>query len=244
MSQTADFVTIDVVPRLGLHGPAWRRHARRAFAGRMPGLRAATVNISNNGTHSLVPTGWPGDSCIVAAWDSKEAAHEAFAGPLRSLLDHEDRFSLDGEIARVRLHEDHHHWHGWHPSSAGTAPLEATEPMVVLVHGVLHPRHLVRFGLNNLHAASRAAHHPGHRGSVDISSQLPFEHTSVSLWSSLAAARDYAYQPGGHLMAMRHALDHDTHRIGCFLQVRPLACSGRLGIESAAFPELPEVHRG
>jgi hypothetical protein len=96
---------------------------------------------------------------------------------------------------------------------------------------------------NNAHAASRAAHHPGHRGSIDISAQLPFEHTSISLWKTYGLAQDFAYKPGGHASGMKHALTKKTHRVGVFLQVRPLACSGELGIDQPPFPELPAAHR-
>lgn len=60
--------------------------------------------------------------------------------------------------------------------------------MVALVHGILRRGRLLEFLRNNLHAASRAAHHPGHRGSIDISAQLPYEHTSISLWKTYALA--------------------------------------------------------
>lgn len=116
--------------------------------------------------------------------------------------------------------------------------------MVAVVHGIVRPRQLTTFVRNNLHAASRAAHHPGHCGSVDVSSQLPFEHTSISLWKTLAAAEDYAYRPGGHAFAMKHTIKNNTHRVGCFLRVRPLASTGSLGIAAPAFPALPPANRG
>lgn len=96
---------------------------------------------------------------------------------------------------------------------------------------------------NNAHAARRAAHHPGHRGSIDISSHLPFEHTSISLWKTYGSAQDLAHKPGGHAMAMKHSVGARTHRVGVFLQVRPLAASGSLGIGEAAFPRLPAANR-
>ncbi|GAA3645069.1 hypothetical protein GCM10022237_00600 [Nocardioides ginsengisoli] len=97
---------------------------------------------------------------------------------------------------------------------------------------------------NNAHAASRAAHHPGHRGSIDISSQLPYEHTSISLWKTYGLAQDFAYKKGGHASAMTHALKQKTHRVGVFLQARPLACTGTLGTDRPPYPQLPEARRG
>ncbi|GAA5156389.1 hypothetical protein GCM10023321_32070 [Pseudonocardia eucalypti] len=243
-ARAGDFLTIDAVARPAGGVLRWRRAVRAALAGGPGGLRAATVNHTNNGTHSIVPRVIPGGCALVAAWDSPEAAAAAWRGPLCTALEGRGRFSLDGEVARVRLREQSHRWHGWAPSATGAQPLAADEPLVVVVHGVLRPRHLAGFLRNNMHAASRAAHHPGHRGSVDISSKLPFEHTSISLWKTVAMAQDYAYAPGGHAYAMKHALTADTHHTGVFLRVRPLASTGSLGIDTPAFPDLPPADRG
>ena len=115
--------------------------------------------------------------------------------------------------------------------------------MVVLVHGIVRPRHLKTFLRDNVHAASRARHHPGHRGSIDVHAKPPFENTSISIWSTRRSAQDFAYQPGGHAPAMKRARELDTHRAGVYLQVRPLASTGNLGIDDPALPELPDTYR-
>ena len=242
--KTADFLTIDIYERPPRGRIRWSRAVKGALNGGLEGLRAATVNYANNATHSLAPRIFPGGGALVAAWDSAEAAHAAFRGPLRVAAEGNDRFSLDGEVVRVKLNSDNDDWHGWRPVDVGTEPLADDEPMVAIVHGIVRPRELTNFIHNNMHAASRAAHHPGHRGSVDVSSKLPFEHTSISLWKTLALAQDYAYSPGGHAKALKHALKTNTHKVGCFLRVRPLASSGSLGIDAPAFPNLPPANRG
>lgn len=241
----ADFLTIDAFRRPPGGRLRWRHDVRRQVAAGIPGLRAATVNHANNGTHALLPGVVPGGCALVAAWDSPEAAEAAFAGPLRARIDVPDRYSLDGEIVRVRFdtQTEVENWHGWEPRADGTEPLAKEEPMVAIVHGILKRGELTTFLRNNLHAASRAAHHPGHRGSIDISSRLPYEHTSISLWKTYALAQDFAYKPGGHAHAMRHALTEHTHRISVFLQARPLASSGVLGIDTPPFPGLPPANR-
>ncbi|GAB3862088.1 hypothetical protein GCM10028801_27040 [Nocardioides maradonensis] len=241
-----DFVTIDAFARPTGGRIRWRRSARRLIDQGIDGLRGASVNYSNNGTYAVPPSIVPGGCALVAAWESPEAAEAAFAGPLKETVDHPGCFSLDGELARVRIDSESEldHWHGWTPRAGTAAPLAKEEPMVAIVHGILRRGELLTFVRNNLHAASRAAHHPGHRGSIDISSQLPFEHTSISLWKTYGLAQDFAYKPGGHASGMKHALTQKTHRVGVFLQVRPLACSGRLGIDQDAFPELPPTNRG
>jgi hypothetical protein len=242
---TPDFVTIDAFDRPAGGRVRWRRSARRLVDAGIDGLRGASVNYSNSGTHAVPPALVPGGCALVAAWESPEAAEAAFAGPLNGLVDHPGRFSLDGELVRVRIDSESEldHWHGWEPRAEGATPLAKDEPMIAIVHGILRRGELLTFVRNNLHAASRAAHHPGHRGSIDISSQLPFEHTSISLWKTYGLAQDFAYKPGGHASGMKHALTQKTHRVGVFLQVRPLACSGRLGIDQDAFPDLPPAHR-
>ncbi|GLZ53475.1 hypothetical protein [Actinomycetospora sp. NBRC 106378] len=242
-ADTADFVTVDAFTRPAGGFRRWRTSVQAVLSAGVEGLRAATTNRTNDGTHSLVPHVVPGGAALVAAWDSPEAAAAAWRGPLGRLLVGRDHFSLDGEVVRVRTQHPGDDWYGWSPSAAGAREIERDEPLVVIVHGVLRPRCLPGFLRNNLHAASRAAHHPGHRGSVDISSDLPFEHTSVSLWSSAAQALDYAYAPGGHAFAMKHAVSTDTHRTGVFLRIRPLASAGGLGLPGPAYPDLRPTRR-
>lgn len=240
----ADYLTVDVYDRPPGGSRRWTRGVTAALQQGIPGLRSVTINHSNHLTHSLDPRSLvrPGRA-LVAAWDSPESALAAFRGPLAGAVTSPRRYSLDGEIVRVRTEKPGDDWYGWNPSADGSTPISSGEPLVVIVHGILKPQHLAGFLKNNVHAASRAAFHPGHRGSVDVSSRLPFEHTSVSLWSTAKLARDYAYAPGGHSHAMNHARAVDTHRVGVYLQVRPLASSGALGLDSAAFPDLPPAAR-
>lgn len=240
----ADYLTVDVYDRPPDGRRQWSKHVKAALQEGIPGLRSVTINHSNHLSHSLdlMSLVRPGRA-LIAAWDSPESALAAFRGPLAWAVKSPRRYSLDGEVVRVRRERPDDDWYGWSPSDEGAQPISSGEPLVVIVHGVLKPRHLSGFLKNNVHAASRAAFHPGHRGSVDVSSRLPFEHTSVSLWSTAKLARDYAYAPGGHAHAMEHARTADTHRVGVYLQVRPLASSGSLGLDSAAFPDLPPAAR-
>lgn len=240
-----DFITIDAFARPPGGRISWRRNLHRVIESDIKGLRGATVNYTNNATHSIFPALVPGGCALVAAWESPEAAEAAFADSLRPAIAGPGRFSLDGEVVRVRVdsESERNHWHGWEPCAEGAEPLAKDEPMVAIVHGILRRGRLLEFLRNNLHAASRASHHHGHRGSIDISSQLPYEHTSISLWRTYKLAQDFAYMPGGHATAMKHSQKENTHRVGVFLQVRPLACTGELGIDQAPFPKLPSANR-
>lgn len=242
---TGDFLTLDAFARPPGGRLRWRRALRRIVGHGLPGLRGATVNYTNDATHKIPPGLIPGGCALVAAWESPEAAEAAFGGPLRAAVDGPGRFSLDAEIVRVKIDSESEtdRWHDWAPRSGDASPLAGDEPMVAIVHGILRRGELGRFLRNNLHAASRAAHHPGHRGSIDVSSRLPYEHTSISLWKTYALAQDFAYKPGGHAMAMKHALRAKTHRASVFLQARPLAATGALGIGEPPFPTLPAAAR-
>ena len=173
----ADYLTVDVYDRPPGGLRRWTRDVTTALQQGIPGLRSVTVNYSNHLTHSLDPRSLvrPGRA-LVAAWDSPELALAAFRGPLAGAVTSPRRYSLDGEIVRVRTEKPGDDWYGWNPSADGSTPISSGEPLVVIVHGILKPRHLAGFLRNNVHAASRARFHPGHRGSVDISSRLPFEH--------------------------------------------------------------------
>lgn len=240
-----DFLTIDAFGRPPGGRIRWRRDLARAIDHGIEGLRGVSVNYANNGTRAVVPNLIPGGCALVAAWESAEAAEAAFGGQLRRAIDGPGRFSMDSELVRVRIdsESERDHWHGWHPRAEGARPLAEDEPMVAIVHGILRHGRLLEFLRNNVHAASRAAHHPGHRGSMDISSDLPYEHTSISLWKTYGLAQDFAYKKGGHASAMTHALKQKTHRVGVFLQARPLACSGTLGIDRPPYPWLPQARR-
>lgn len=238
---TADFITVDVYFHPIHRTFSQRRRSMKALAGDIDGLRSWSVNYANSGTVSLIPK--PTGTCLVLAWDSAEVAHAAWAGDLGAALGGPGDYRLDGEVARARAEHPENSWYGWRPSDAGVEPMAREEPLVVVVHGVVKPRYLKTFVSDNVHAASRALHHPGHRGSIDIFSKAPFENTSVSIWSSVAQAQNYAYAPGGHSYAMKHSRELATHHTGVFLQVRPLASSGSLGIDRPALPELPATAR-
>ena len=84
------------------------------------------------------------------------------------------------------------------PRDDGATPIAKDEPMVVLVHGIVRPRHLKTFLRDNVHAASRARHHPGHRGSIDVHAKPPvrehldqhLEHTPLRAGLRLPARAD------------------------------------------------------
>jgi hypothetical protein len=119
-----DFLTVDAFARPSGGRIRWRRSLRQLIDNGIDGLRGATVNYSNNATYAVPPAIVPGGCALVAAWESPEAAEAAYAGPLRRALDHPGRFSLDGEVVRVRIDSESEldNWHGWAPRAGDAAP--------------------------------------------------------------------------------------------------------------------------
>src|SRR3954454_15783260 len=136
----ADFLTIDVYRDPIHRTPARRRSIRAALADRPAGLRAHTINYANTGTFTIVPR--PLGTCLLLAWESRDAARAAWHGPLGSALGRAGDYRLDGEVARARTEHPDDHGHGWRPADDGPAPIAKDEPMVVLAHGIVRPRHL------------------------------------------------------------------------------------------------------
>jgi len=78
---TPDFLTVDAFGRPPGGRLRWRRNLKRLIddAG-VAGLRGATVNFANNGTHALLPGVVPGGCALVAAWESPQAAEAGVFG--------------------------------------------------------------------------------------------------------------------------------------------------------------------
>ncbi len=144
----ADFLTIDVYRDPVRHTPARRRSIRAALATRPEGLRAHTINYANTGTFTLIPRHV--GTCLLLAWEAGDAARTAWHGRLGAALGRAGDYRLDGEVARARTEHDNDHRHGWRPADDGAAPIAKDEPMVVLVHGIVRPRHLTTFLRDNL----------------------------------------------------------------------------------------------
>ena len=243
---TPDFLTVDAFTRPPGGRLRWRRNLKRLIDGdTVMGLRGATVNFTNNAPTPSCPGSCPGGCALVAAWESPRAAEAAFGGPLRNVIDGPGRFSLDSEVVPVRIDSESEsdQWHGWAPCADGAEPLVKDEPMVAIVHGILHRGRLLEFIRNNVHAASRAAH-PGasrqHRHLVTAAVRAHLDQP----------VEDLRARPGLRLQTRRARRERDealpqgeAHRVGVFLQARPLACTGKLGIDQTPFPQLPEANR-
>src|SRR4051812_30717331 len=80
----ADFLTIDVYRDPVRRTPARRRSLRAALANRPSGLRAHTINHANTGTFTIIPRHY--GTCLLLAWESRDAAHAAWHGALGAAL--------------------------------------------------------------------------------------------------------------------------------------------------------------
>jgi hypothetical protein len=182
----ADFLTIDVYRDPVRHTPARRRSIRAALANRPEGLRAHTINHANTGTFTLIPRHY--GTCLLLAWESGDAARSAWHGPLGAALGRAGDYRLDGEVARARTEHPEDHWHGWRPTYDDVVPIANSEPMVVLVHGVVRPRYLTTFLHDNLHARQPCPtpprpprqHRRAHQATVREHVDQHLEHTRLS----------------------------------------------------------------
>src|SRR5437016_11356873 len=95
----ADFLTIDVYRDPIRQTRARRRSIRAALADRPDGLRAHTINFANTGTFTVVPRHV--GTCLLLAWESRDAARSAWHGPLGAALGRAGDYRLDGEVARA-----------------------------------------------------------------------------------------------------------------------------------------------
>ena len=226
-----DFLTVDAFARPPGGRLRWRRNLKRLIDGDgIAGLRGATVNFANNGTHALCP-----GSCRAGArWSplGNRPRRPKPRSPARSVsaIDGPGRFSLDSEIVRVRIDSESEsdHWHGWAPRADGAEPLVKDEPMVAIVHGILRRGRLLEFVRNNVHAASRAAHHPGHRGSIDISAAAPVRAHLDQLVEDLRA------RPGLRLQAGRPCQRHEARAEGEDPSRRRLPAGASAGVHRRA----------
>jgi len=116
-------------------------------------------------------------------------------------------------------------------------------------------RSAISQGIDGLRAAT--VNHANNGTRSLIPRVFPVGRALVAAWESAdAAAAAWAgplqvaldgpnrFSLDGHSFAMKHALQTKMHRVGCFLQVRPLASAGTLGIDSPPFPTLPPAVRG
>src|SRR3954451_20973836 len=126
----ADFVTIDVYRDPMHRTPARRRLIRAALANRPSGLRAQTINHANTGTFTIIPRHY--GTCLLLAWESRDAARAAWHGPLGAALEGAGGFRLEGDAARARADQGADHCPGCRPADDGATPIAKDEPMVVL----------------------------------------------------------------------------------------------------------------
>ncbi len=108
----ADFLTLDVYRDTIRETPARRRSIRAALADRPAGLRAYSINYANTGTFDLVPRHY--GTCLLLAWDSEQAAHDAWLGRLGTAVGAGD-YRMDAEVTRARTEHGDDDWHGWDP---------------------------------------------------------------------------------------------------------------------------------
>jgi hypothetical protein len=221
----SDRVTIDVIdrPAGGLRHAV--RHVKAIRSSRPPGLRALLWLRTAGFAPRPVPAPTPRRLAVLAAWDDHEEVEGHSSDALARLATgaHE-HWHVAAEVVRASFSTA---WNGWMPDTTGARPLDPAEPALIVISGDLRARYLPAFLADGARAVAHAFEQPGYRGGLVISSS-PLNTTSCSCWRSYQEARDYAFNPGGHLDAVRRDRSRRQHKTDYFLRLRPLAERGTL----------------
>lgn len=118
-------------------------------------------------------------------------------------------------------------WFGFAPDVTGATPLALDEPAVVLINGVLKPRHAIRFARDNALVAAQLRSAAGYLGGLGIS-DTPMTTTSLSCWRTRRDSRAFAFGTGAHQRAYKVDQAEERHSTTFFVRFRPLATSGTL----------------
>ena len=212
LSGVADFSTVDVTTdRRGDRGCEQDRQGRieEGDPGSAGGHRQPPNHLSHAlGPFELSPAG-SGACRGMGFTGSRRWQPSADLSPARCTLPPLQSRRRGRPVHREHPRDD---WYGWFPSDEGSTPIGSDEPLVVIVFGILKPRHLLGFVKNNVHAASRAAFIPV-IAAASTSHRNFRSSTPPSACGARRSWRDYAYArvDTGTRWIVRAV---DTHRVG------------------------------
>lgn len=220
-----DRVTIDVIDRPAGGVRNGFRAIRALRRTGVSGMRA----LFALGTGGFVPSGLPAPTprriAVLAAWEGEEDVDARWGAVLEGLAaDAREHWHVEAEVVRAAFSA---RWKGWKPETEGARPLDGAEPALVLISGDLRARYAPAFYWNGVGAVRHAARQPGYLGGLFVTSS-PLNTTSCSCWRAYDDAREYAYKPGGHQVAMRRDRTRRHHKREYFMRLRPLAEHGSL----------------
>ena len=189
------------------------RHPELAFA---RALQTATFRADTRLPHV------PGRVAVML-WAASERALDDAGGALLAPLEDGARERWRVVLRPATIHGD---WAGFAPRPAvGEPALLADEPVAVMIHGLVKPRHLVRFVRENAHVGVQLAQAAGYLGGVGLAHSF-FDTTSFSCWRSAGDSRRFAFAAGSHRDAYKAGKAAQWHSTEFWVRFRPLRSEG------------------
>jgi hypothetical protein len=181
------------------------------------------------GTGRFVPRPHPSPTPrrigALAAWEDTDEVDELWAEAIGELSDgaHE-HWHVQAEVAGAKFSEA---WRGWKPEVMDARPLEMDEPALIMISGNLRARFVPAFLHDSAGAIAHAFGHPGYLGGLALGT-TPLDTTSCSCWRTYREAREYAFNGGAHVHAVRRDRARRHHKTDYFLRLRALLERGSL----------------
>jgi hypothetical protein len=163
---------------------------------------------------------------LFAVWEDERALERFLrSSPIPARWDALAAERYDVRLEPVRAHGA---WGGANPlAGASAAPLDDDEPVAVLTRATIRPRRLATFYRSILAPSQRLSDAPGVLASVGVGEWPLARQATFSLWSSVAAVKDYAYASGAHRAVVERTRAGDWYSEELFARFRPVGSSGR-----------------
>ena len=220
-----DRITLDVIdrPAGGLVGSLNQLGAIRDA--KPPGMRALLpLGTGRFVTHPR-PAPTPRRVGALIAWEDAEEVDEWWTATLGDLCGGAaEHWHVEAEVAGAKFSVP---WRGWRPEIGDARPLDLDEPALIMISGELRPRYIPAFLHDSAGAVAHAFEHPAYLGGLALGT-TPLDTTSCSCWRTYAEARDYAFNGGAHVDAVRRDRMRGHHKTDHFLRLRPLLERGTL----------------
>lgn len=180
----------------------------------------------------------PVDHVVVQAWSADEGALAEAEARLRELGPTTERWTLVVEPLRVHGGAD-----AYAPPTAGVAPLQDDEPIVVQIDGTLTPEGTGPFYESASGVVQQAFAHEAYLGGLGFTDSF-METVSFTCWRTAKGARDYAFGQGAHDVARRRDRAEGWHDSATelFLRLRPIRSNGTV-LGANPFPQLATADR-